>query len=92
MPRKPGIYRKVKRYDVTALVVNLKDGTTFTDVYQTPVLKDKLQVMKYLEKNYNNSRIKIVKIKKMVEKESQYFLSIDNYLKYAIELNKKGEK
>ena len=41
--------------------------------------------MKYLEKNYNNNKVKVVKIKKMVAKEVQYFLSIENYLKYAVE-------
>ena len=85
MPRKPGIYRKIKRCEVTALGVNLRDGTTFTDTYNTPYFKDKISCMKYLEKTYNNNRVKIVKIKKMVEKEVQYFLSIESFLKYAIE-------
>ena len=85
MPRKPGIYRKIKQLDVTVLGVNLKDGKTFTEKYQTPYFKDKAACMKYLEKNYNNNRVKIVKVKKMVEKEVQYFLSIENFLKYAVE-------
>lgn len=86
MPRKPGIYRKVKQLDVDALVVDLKNGNTFDEKYQTPFFKDKNICMKYLEKTYNNNRYRVVKVKKMVEKEVRYFLSIESYLKYAKEI------
>lgn len=86
MPRKPGIYRKIKRLEVTALGVNLRDGTTFTDTYTIPYFEDKVSALKHLQKNYDNNRIKIVKVKKMVEKELKYFLSIESYLKYAKEM------
>lgn len=89
MPRKPGIYRKIKRMDVTALGVNLKNGTTFTETYNTPLFKDKLQCLKHLEKTYNNNTIKLVKVKKMVVKEVQYFLPIESYIKYAKEVKEK---
>lgn len=85
MPRKPGIYRKIKVCRVTALCVNLNNGTTYTDVFSTPYFKDKPTCLKYLEKTYNNRKVRVVKIKKMIVKEVQYFLSIENYLKYAIE-------
>ena len=85
MPRKPGIYRKIKRCEVTALGVNLNTGNTFTDVYITPYFKDKVSCLKYLEKTYNNNTIKLVKVKKMVDKEVNYFLSIEKFLKYAVE-------
>lgn len=88
MPRKPGIYRNIKRCEVEALGVNLKTGKTFTDTYSIPLFKDKVSCLKYLEKTYNNKTIKIVKVKNMVEKEISYFLSIDNYLKYAVEIEK----
>ena len=86
MPRKPGVYRNIKRYEVTALAVSLKDGKTFTDTYYTPIIKDKNQLLKYLQKEYNNSKMVVVKVKKVVEKEKKYFLSIESYLKYAKEL------
>lgn len=86
MPRKPGIYRKFKRLQVTALCVNLRDGTTFIDTYITPHFDDRVSVLKYLQKTYDNNRIKVVKVKKMVVKEYKYFLSIESYLKYAKEM------
>ena len=85
MPRKPGVYRKMKVNKVTALCVNLRNGTTFTDIFSTPYFKDKVSCLKYLEKNYNNDNMRVVKIKKMVDVEVKYFLSIENYLKYAVE-------
>lgn len=85
MPRKPGVYRKIKRYEVTALGVYLKDGKTFTDVFNTPVIKDKNALLKHLQKEYNSNKRIIIKVKKVVEKEKQYFLSIDSFMKYAIE-------
>lgn len=85
MPRKPGVYRKMKRCEVTALGVNVNTGKTFTDKFNTPYFKDKASALQYLEKTYNNKTIKIFKVKKMVVKEVLYFLSIENYLKYAVE-------
>ena len=86
MPRKPGVYRTIKRLEVTALGVNLKDGTTFTDTYTIPYVENKVAALKHLQKTYDNNRIKIVKVKKMVEKVVKYYLSIESYLKYAKEM------
>lgn len=85
MPRKNGIYRTIKGLTVTGLCVNLRTGETYTDEFNAPVIKDKVALLKYLEKEYNTSKMRIVKVKKVVEKEKQYFLSIEKFLKYAIE-------
>lgn len=91
MPRKPGVYRNVKRCEVVALIVKLNDGVTYVDTFLTPYFKDKQSALKYLQKEYDSKKIKVVKIQKMVEKEVSYFLSIENYLKYAVEVEKEGK-
>ena len=83
MPRKPGVYRTISRYTVTALCVNLKTGETFTDDFEAPVIKDKLSLLKYLEKEYDSNKMRVVKIQKVVEKEVKYFLSIESYIENA---------
>ena len=92
MPRKEGVYRSIHRYTVSCLCVDLKTGETFIDDFESPVIKDKFALLKYLEKEYDNKKMRIVKIKKVVEKENKYFLSIDKYIKYADIINGGNEK
>ena len=51
--------------------------------------KDKNALLKHLQKEYNNDKRIIIKIKKVVEQEKQYFLSTDSFMKYAVESEEK---
>lgn len=88
MPRKPGIYRNVKGSEIDALIVNLRDGTTAIERYTVPVTfsGDKVAALSYLDKRYSNTKIKVVKIKRMKETEKSYFLSIEDFYKVAKEI------